>query len=56
MLIRYGGQHVQHMQKALEQMNVKLAEVVSDVNHEYSSTDPCRNLDSRRAGRRLWLP
>src|SRR5207247_8088372 len=32
MLIRYAGQHVQHMQKALEQMNVKLAEVVSDVS------------------------
>jgi hypothetical protein len=31
MLIRYAGQHIQHMQKALEQMNVKLAEVVSDV-------------------------
>jgi transposase len=31
MLIRYGGQHVQHMQKALEQMNVKLPEVVSDI-------------------------
>src|SRR6516165_5124284 len=31
MLIRYSGQHVQHMQKALEQMNVKLAEVVSDI-------------------------
>jgi transposase len=31
MLLRYAGQHVQHMQKALEQMNVKLAEVVSDV-------------------------
>jgi hypothetical protein len=32
MLIRYAGQHVQHMQKALEQMNVKLTEVVSDVS------------------------
>src|SRR5215467_8203597 len=32
MLISYSGQHVQHMQKALEQMNVKLAEVVSDVS------------------------
>lgn len=32
MLIRYAGQHVQHMQKALEQMNVKLAEVVSDIS------------------------
>jgi hypothetical protein len=31
MLIGYAGQHVQHMPKALEQMNVKLAEVVSDV-------------------------
>ncbi len=31
MLIGYAGQHIQHMQKALEQMNVKLAEVVSDV-------------------------
>jgi transposase len=31
MLLRYSGMHVQHVQKALEQMNVKLAEVVSDV-------------------------
>lgn len=31
MLIRYAGSHIQHMQKALEQMNVKLAEVVSDI-------------------------
>jgi hypothetical protein len=31
MLIRYAAGHVQHMQKALEQMNVKLAEVVSDI-------------------------
>jgi transposase len=31
MLVRYAGQHVQHMQKALEQMNVKLTEVVTDV-------------------------
>jgi transposase len=31
MLLRYAGQHVQHIQKALEQMNVKLVEVVSDV-------------------------
>jgi hypothetical protein len=30
-LLQYAGQHVQHMQKALEQRNVKLAEVVSDV-------------------------
>jgi len=31
MLVRYAGQHIQHMQKALEQMNLKLAEVVSDI-------------------------
>jgi len=29
--ITSAGQHIQHMQKALEQMNVKLAEVVSDI-------------------------
>ena len=28
MLIRYAAQHVQHLQKALEEMNVKLTEVV----------------------------
>jgi len=31
MLVTYAGQHIQHMQKALEQMNVKLTEVVSDL-------------------------
>ena len=31
MLIDYAAQHVQHMQKALEEMNVKLTEVVSDI-------------------------
>jgi transposase len=31
MLLRYAAQHVQHMQKALEEMNVKLTEVVSDI-------------------------
>jgi transposase len=31
MLIGYAAQHVQHMQKALEEMNVKLTEVVSDI-------------------------
>jgi transposase len=30
-LIRYAASHTQHMQKALEQMNVKLTEVVSDI-------------------------
>jgi transposase len=31
LLVRYAASHVQHMQKALEQMNVKLAEVTSDI-------------------------
>jgi transposase len=31
MLIAYGGQHIQHMQKALEELNVKLTTVVSDI-------------------------
>jgi transposase len=31
MLIRYAAQHVQHIQKVLEEMNVKLPEVVSDI-------------------------
>jgi transposase len=31
MQVRYAAYHVQHMQKALEQMNVKLTEVVSDI-------------------------
>lgn len=31
LLVRYAASHVQHMQKALEQMNVKLAEVAADI-------------------------
>ena len=31
MLLRYASRHIQHLQKALEQMNVKLTEVVNDV-------------------------
>jgi len=31
MQVRYAASHVQHMQKAMEQMNVKLAEVVTDI-------------------------
>jgi transposase len=30
-LVTYAGQHIQHMQKALTQMNIKLQHVVSDV-------------------------
>jgi transposase len=31
MLVSYAAQHIQHMQKALEQMNLKLGHVVSDI-------------------------
>jgi len=31
MLIRYGAQHIQHMQKALTQMNVQLHHVIRDI-------------------------
>ena len=31
MQVRYAASHAQHMQKALEQINVKLTEVVSDI-------------------------
>ena len=31
MVVTYAGQHIQHMQKALTQMNIKLQHVVSDV-------------------------
>jgi transposase len=30
-LVEYAGKHIQHIQKALEQMNLKLTEVLSDV-------------------------
>jgi transposase len=30
-LVRYAAQHIQHMQKALEQMNLKLTESISDI-------------------------
>src|SRR5215475_9901183 len=31
MLVRYASDHIRHMQKALEQMNVKLTQVVTDI-------------------------
>ena len=31
MLVQYAAQHIQHMQKALTQMNVKLQHVISDI-------------------------
>jgi transposase len=34
MLVTYAAHHIQHMQKALEQMNLKLAHVVSDLTRQ----------------------
>lgn len=31
MLVSYASHHIQHMQKALEQMNIKLSQVISDI-------------------------
>ena len=31
MLTKYASQHIQHMQKALEQMNIKLSRVINDI-------------------------
>jgi len=32
MLVSYASHHIQHMQKALEQMNIKLSQVVRDIS------------------------
>ena len=46
LLIRYAAQHVQHLQKTLEEMNVKLTEVVS--RHRRP------NGDEDHPGHRAW--
>lgn len=38
MLVRYRASHIQHMQKALEQMNIKLTYVLSDITGETGMT------------------
>ncbi|HEV3004156.1 MAG TPA: transposase, partial [Pirellulales bacterium] len=48
MLIRYQAQHIQHMQKALEQMNLKLTEVISDI----TGMTGTRIIDAILAGER----
>ena len=53
MLIRYAAGHVQHMQKALEQMNVKLAEVVSDITGATGQRIIAAILDGERDPRAL---
>jgi transposase len=42
MLLTYAAHHIQHMQKALQQMNLKLTQVVSDVSPQKSVAEsPC---------------
>jgi transposase len=48
MLVAYAGQHIQHMQKALEQMNVKLTEVLADI----TGATGTRIIDAILAGER----
>jgi transposase len=48
MLIRYQAQHIQHMQKALEQMNLKLTEVIEDI----TGVTGTRIIDAILAGER----
>jgi transposase len=48
MQIRYAASHVQHMQKALEQMNVKLTEVLADI----TGATGCRIIEAILAGER----
>jgi transposase len=47
-LIRYAGSYVQHMQRALEQMNLKLTEVVSDITGKTGLDIIRAILDGRR--------
>ena len=51
MTVRYAASHVQHMQKALTQMNIQHANVISDLTGKTEPGD-CR----RDSGRRARLP
>jgi transposase len=53
MQIRYAASHTQHMQKALEQMNVKLTEVVADITGLTGQRIITAILDGERAPNRL---
>ena len=49
MLLSYQARHVQHMQKALTQMNVQLANVISDIVGETGQKGPEGHGDIDRA-------
>ena len=51
--VRYQAQHVQHMQKALAQMNIQLANVISDITGETGQKIIRAIVAGERDGRRL---
>lgn len=53
MQVRYAASHVQHMQKALEQMNVKLSEVLADITGLTGRRIITAILDGERDPRKL---
>jgi len=53
MLLSYQARHVQHMQKALAQMNVQLANVISDIVGETGQKIVRAILDGERDGDKL---
>jgi transposase len=53
LLVRYAASHVQHMQKALEQMNVKLTEVVSSLTSLTGLSIIGAILDGERDAKKL---
>ena len=49
MLVQYASHHIQHMQKALTQMNVKLQHVISNITGK-TGMDIIRGHRERRTG------
>ena len=56
MLVEYASQHVQHMQKALTQMNVKLQQVISDITGKTGMDIIEAIVGGERSPRRLAHP
>lgn len=52
-LIRYRSMHIQHMQKALELMNLKLTSVLADITGMTGMQIICAILDGERDSRKL---
>ena len=53
MLVEYASQHIQHMQKALTQMNVKLHHVISDITGKTGMDIIAAIVDGERNPRKL---